>query len=61
MVIVRCNHHPGFQQFAFVDTETRELNERPLAHAEKAEEIYRSLANRREKVRVGIVASSQAR
>ena len=27
MIIVGCDYHPGFQQIAFVDTETGELHE----------------------------------
>lgn len=30
MIIVGCDYHPGFQQIAFVDTETWELRERRL-------------------------------
>ena len=32
MLIIGCDYHPGFQQIAFVDTETGELSERRLAH-----------------------------
>jgi hypothetical protein len=28
MIIIGCDYHPGFQQIAFVDTETGELQER---------------------------------
>ena len=28
MMIIGCDYHPGFQQIAFVDTETGELQER---------------------------------
>ncbi len=28
MRIIGCDYHPGFQQIAFVDTETGELQER---------------------------------
>jgi hypothetical protein len=44
MIIVGCDYHPGFQQIAFVDTETGELRERRLAHPEVAEKFYRDLA-----------------
>jgi len=27
MLIIGCDYHPGFQQIAFVDTETGELGE----------------------------------
>ena len=30
MMIIGCDYHPGFQQIAFVDTETGELQERRL-------------------------------
>jgi len=30
MLIMDCNYNPGFQQIAFVDTETGELSERRL-------------------------------
>jgi len=36
MLIVGCDYHPGFQQIAFVDMETGELQERRLAHPEEA-------------------------
>jgi hypothetical protein len=31
MVIIGCDYHPGFQQIAFVDTETGEPRKRRLA------------------------------
>jgi hypothetical protein len=37
MLIMGCDYHPGFQQIAFVDTETGELGERRLEHNEEAE------------------------
>jgi len=40
MLIIGCDYHPGFQQIAFVDTETGELGERRLAHREEAEQFY---------------------
>jgi transposase len=30
MLIIGCDYHPGFQQIAWVDTETGELEERRL-------------------------------
>jgi transposase len=39
-----CDYHPGFQQIAYVDTETGELQERRLQHREEAEKFYRELA-----------------
>jgi hypothetical protein len=61
MIIVGCDYHPGFQQIAFVDTETGELRERRLAHPEVAEKFYRDLAAQGMKVRVGMEASGHAR
>ena len=61
MIIVGCDYHPGFQQIAYVDTETGELQERRLRHREEAEAFYRDLASRGVGVRVGMEASGQAR
>jgi len=46
MLIIGCDYHPGFQQIAFVDTETGECGERRLAHREEAEQFYRKLSER---------------
>jgi len=35
MLIIGCDYHPGFQQIAFVDTETGECDERRMAHRER--------------------------
>src|SRR5712671_5170998 len=59
MLIIGCDYHPGFQQIAFVDTETGEADERRLAHREEAEQFYRTLKTRR--VRIGMEASGHAR
>jgi transposase len=59
MLIIGCDYHPGFQQIAFVDTETGELGERRLTHREEAEEFYSRLQER--SVRVGMEASGHAR
>ena len=61
MMIIGCDYHPGFQQIAFVDTETGELQERRLEHREEAEKFYRDLAAAGIKVRVGMEASGHAR
>ncbi len=61
MLIIGCDYHPSFQQIAFVDTDTGELQERRLEHCEEAEKFYRDLAVQRMKVRVGMEASGQAR
>ena len=31
MIIIGCDYHPGFQQIAFVDTETGDYGEQRLA------------------------------
>jgi transposase len=61
MIIVGCDYHPGFQQIAFVDSDTGELQERRLQHREEAERFYRDLAAQGMKVRVGMEASGHAR
>jgi transposase len=61
MMIIGCDYHPAFQQIAFVDTETGELQERQLQHREEAEKFYRDHAARGVQVRVGMEASGQAR
>jgi transposase len=61
MIIIGCDYHPGFQQIAFVDSETGEVNERRLEHREEAEKFYRELAAQEMKVRVGMEASGHAR
>ena len=61
MIIIGCDYHPGFQQIAFVDTETGEFQETRLQHREQAEKFYRELAAQGVQVRVGMEASGQAR
>ena len=61
MIIIGCDYHPAFQQIAFVDTETGELQEGRLQHREEAEKFYRDLAAQGVKVRVGMEASGHAR
>src|SRR5437667_11097817 len=61
MLIIGCDYHPSFQQIAFVDTDTGELQERRLEHREEAEKFYRELAVQAKKVRVGMEASGHAR
>ncbi len=61
MLIIGCDYHPGFQQIAFVDTETGELGERRLVHREEAEQFYGKLEEQDAKVRVGMEASGHAR
>jgi transposase len=59
MLIIGCDYHPGFQQVAFVETETGEADERRLTHREEAEQFYKTLKTR--KVRIGMEASGHAR
>lgn len=61
MLIIGCDYHPGFQQIAFVDTETGELREGRLEHSQEADRFYRGLKERGVSVRVGMEASGQAR
>ena len=43
MMIIGADYHPGFQQIAFLDSETGELQERRLEHPKDAEKFYRDL------------------
>ncbi|MGB7147528.1 MAG: IS110 family transposase [Terriglobales bacterium] len=61
MIIIGCDYHPSFQQIAFVDTDTGELQERRIEHGGEAEKFYRGLGVQGMKVRVGMEASGQAR
>src|ERR1700674_1830074 len=61
MLIIGCDYHPSFQQIAFVDTDTGELQERRLEHREEAEKVYRVLVAQEVRVRVGMEASGHAR
>jgi transposase len=61
MIIIGADYHPGFQQIAWVDTETGELKELRLGHREEAEKFYHELAAQGRKVRVGMEASGHAR
>jgi transposase len=60
MMIIGCDYHPGFQQIAFIDTETGECGEHRLPHREETEKFYRDLAAQGMKVRVGMEASGHA-
>jgi transposase len=61
MLIIGCDYHPGFQQIAFVDTETGECGERRLAHPGGAEQFYRELKQQNLAVRVGMESSGHSR
>src|SRR5450755_2580797 len=43
MIIIGADYHPGFQQIAFVDTDTGEIQEGRLVHRAEAETFYRDL------------------
>jgi transposase len=61
MLIIGCDYHPGFQQIAFVDTESGELGERRLLHREGAEQFYRELKQRNLAARLGMESSGHSR
>ena len=61
MIMIGCDYHPGFQQIAYVNTDTGELSEARLGHQEQAEQFYRELSQRGVTVRVGMEASGHAR
>ena len=61
MIIIGADYHPAFQQIAWVDSESGELNELRLEHREGAEKFYRDLGAQGMKVRVGMEASGHAR
>jgi transposase len=61
MIIIGADYHPSFQQIAWVDTNTGELQEQRLGHREEAERFYRELSGQGGKVRVGMEASGHAR
>src|SRR6267378_6895159 len=61
MLIIGGDYHPGFQQIAFVDTETGECGERRLERREEAEKFYRDLRAQGATVRLGMEASGHAR
>ena len=57
----RVDYHPEFQQIAWLDKDTGEFQEKRLSHPEEAEQFYRALAARSQKVRIGMEASGHAR
>ena len=61
MIIIGVDFHPEFQQIAFVDTGTGELEERRLHHPDEAEGFYRALVSQGVTVRVGMEASGHGR
>jgi len=61
MIIIGVDFHPEFQQIAWVDTDTGELQEQRLQHREEAETFYRELAAKAVQVRIGMEASGYGR
>ena len=61
MLIIGCDYHPGFEQIAFMDSDSGEFQEQRLVHREEAEKFYRNLAAQGVQVRVGMEASGHAR
>jgi transposase len=61
MIIIGVDFHPEFQQIAWVDTDTGELQERRLHHRDEAEIFYQQLAARGVQVQVGMEASGHGR
>ena len=61
MIIIGVDFHPEFQQIAFVDTDSGELEERRLQHPDEAEAFYRALVSQGKTVRVGMEASGHGR
>jgi len=60
MLIIGCDYHPGFQQIAFLDTETGECGERRLTHREEAEQFY-GMLKERSVLRRGVRSSNHDR
>ena len=50
---------PEFEEIASVDTDTEEYKEKHLTHPEEAEQFYRCLASRGQRVRVGMEARAR--
>jgi transposase len=58
MIIIGCDFHPSWQQIAWVDTESGEIQERKLIHATgEAEQFYRSL---KRSARVGLESTGNS-
>jgi transposase len=62
MRIIGCDYHPSVQQIAMIDTETGDYTEQRLKHSDgEAEKLYRDLALRAVKVRVGLETTGHRR
>ena len=60
MILIGVDSHSEFQQIAWLNTTTREVEEKRLAHPDEAEKFYRALASANETVRIGMEASGHA-
>ncbi len=47
MLIIGCDYHPGFQQIAWVDTDTGELSERRLLQPRRSGAVLSQAARAR--------------
>ena len=61
MMIIGCDYHPGFQQIAFVDTETGETAGTATGSPRGSREVLPRTGGQGIKVRVGMEASGHAR
>jgi hypothetical protein len=61
MINIGCDYHPGFQQIAYVNTDTGRTQRSTPGHKEQAEQVYHELSKRGVTVRVGMEASGHAR
>ena len=61
MLIIGCDYHPGFQQIAFVDTETGEWANGDWLTAKKPSSSTETLKQRNVTVRLGMEASGHSR
>ena len=59
MLIIGCDYHPGFQQIAFVDTDTGEAARTATDSPRRSRAVLQGRSRRR-KVRVGMEASGHA-
>ena len=61
MIIIGCDYHPGFQQIAYVNTDTGELRRSTSGHTGRSRTVLPRLKQPRHEVRVGMEASGHAR
>ena len=60
MKIIGCDFHPGYQQIAMLEEQTREFTEMRLSHSNQGEEVRKFYAGLAGPVRVGLEASGQS-